>query len=68
MGKSSQDKLNMCPEELTLLASSFAISLSKNFSFSDMETLKVFFSTLASNISLIQHQTKKCNDDKKNTH
>ncbi len=65
MEKTSQDKLNMCPEDLALLASSFAISLSKNFSFGDMETLKVFFSTLASNISLIQHQTKKCNDNKR---
>jgi len=61
-----KQKLNMKPEELVALASSLAITISQNFCFSDMCALRMFFSTIASNIALIEFQTKNvCHDDKK---
>ncbi len=53
-------KLNMKPEELVALASSLAISLSKCYDHHDLDSLKCFFSTVASNISLIQNHCKSC--------
>ena len=58
-------KLDMKPEELVALASSIALTLSKNFCFEDLCTLKVLFSTIASNLSLIEHQNKNLDAIKK---
>lgn len=55
-----KQKLNMKPEELVALASSLAISIANNFCFADMCALRMFFATVASNIALIEFQTKNC--------
>lgn len=60
----------MTAQELVALASSLAIALSQNFEMSELCTLRLFFSTLTSNLSLIEYQSKVCgprkNDNDKN--
>ncbi len=65
MENCSESRFNMSPEELVALASSLSISLSQTFCKEDLETLKCFFATLASNIGLIQRQCKHLDNNKK---
>lgn len=56
----NKQTLDMSAQELVALASSLAIALSQNFEMSELCTLRLFFSTLTSNLSLIEYQTKAC--------
>ncbi len=58
-------KLDMSPEELVVLASSLAISLSKCYDREDLDSFKCFFSAVSSNIGLILNRCKSGCGNKK---
>lgn len=51
-----KQKLDLSGEELVSLAGSLAICLAKKYSKDDLKTLRLFFQSIASNITIIEIQ------------
>ncbi len=55
--KKEKQKLDISGEELVSLAGSLAICLAKKYSKEDLKTLRLFFQSVASNITIIEIQS-----------
>ncbi len=55
----SKQKLDISGEELISLAGSLAICLAQKYDIEDLKTLRLFFQTVASNITIIEIQSCK---------
>ena len=57
--KNDKQKLEISGEELISLAGSLAICLAKKYDREDLKTLRLFFQSVASNITIIEIQSYK---------
>ena len=57
--KNDKQKLEISGEELISLAGSLAICLAKKYDREDLKTLRLFFQSVASNITIIEIQKYK---------
>lgn len=57
--KNDKQKLEISGEELISLAGSLAICLAKKYNREDLKTLRLFFQSVASNITIIEIQSYK---------
>lgn len=55
--KKEKQKLDISGEQLVSLAGSLAICLAKKYSKEDLKTLRLFFQSVASNITIIEIQS-----------
>lgn len=57
--KNDKQRLEISGEELISLAGSLAICLAKKYDREDLKTLRLFFQSVASNITIIEIQSYK---------
>lgn len=57
--KNDKQKLEISGEELISLAGSLAICFAKKYDREDLKTLRLFFQSVASNITIIEIQSYK---------
>lgn len=60
-----ENKIEMCGAELISLAGSLAICFAEKYEKEDLRKLRFFFSTISSNLAIIEAEGLKRNFDKK---